>query len=204
VPRLTRAESQARTRAQLLTTARELFLRDGYLPTSLDRVAETAGFSKGAVYSNFQGKDELCVAVLDQIRAERASEIIELLRAPTVDERMRRFEEWAEQVIGDPQWTTLELEFAVHAAREPRLREELGGRISLMGAAVEAMIKTAADNDGASPVLPEDELGIALLAMGVGLGFFRSFAPMISVRALVDSVRIMAGLGPAATEAERR
>src|ERR1700742_3268755 len=119
VTRLTRAESQARTRTQLLRTARELFLRDGYLATSLDKVAEDAGFSKGAVYSNFRRKDELCLAVLDEIRAERAAEIAGLLAAPDADERLRRFEEWAERVIGDPQWTALEFEFAVQARRDP-------------------------------------------------------------------------------------
>ncbi len=116
---MTRAESQARTRTQLLRTARELFLRDGYLATSLDKVADAAGFSKGAVYSNFRNKDELCLAVLDELRAERVAEITGLLGAPTTDERLRRFEAWAERVIGDPQWTTLEFEFAVQARRDP-------------------------------------------------------------------------------------
>ena len=54
--RLTRPESQARTRAELIATARDLFLSDGYAGTSLERVAEAAGYSKGAVYSNFASK----------------------------------------------------------------------------------------------------------------------------------------------------
>jgi AcrR family transcriptional regulator len=40
-----------------------LFLRDGYAATSLEKVADEAGYSKGAVYSNFWNKDELCLAV---------------------------------------------------------------------------------------------------------------------------------------------
>ena len=44
MPRLSRAASQARTRAQLIETARELFLRDGYFATSLDKVADAAGY----------------------------------------------------------------------------------------------------------------------------------------------------------------
>ena len=65
--RKTRAESQAETRAQLLKTARQLFFDDGYHPTSLEKVADAAGYSKGAVYSNFRNKDELCLTVLDRI-----------------------------------------------------------------------------------------------------------------------------------------
>ena len=196
MPRLTRAESQARTRAQLLTTARELFLRDGYQPTSLDKVAEAAGFSKGAVYSNFRGKDELCMAVLDEIRAEHAMEIVEVLRAPNTEERLRRFEVWAERVIGDPQWTTLELEFGVHAGRDPQLREELARRISAFSSTAGAAVTSVADSDGITPAIPAEELGVALLAMGVGvgLGLFRSIAPETPVRALVDTVRVLAGL----------
>jgi AcrR family transcriptional regulator len=194
MPRLTRAETQARTRAQLLATARELFLRDGYLPTSLDKVAEAAGFSKGAVYSNFRNKDELCMAVLDEIRTERAAEIVELLRASSMGERLRRFEKWAEQVIGDPQWTTLELEFGVRAARDPKLRAELAGRISLLRVASEAAVQLVADAEHTAPPMPAAELGIALLAMGVGLGLFRSFAPDTPVTALADTIRVMAGL----------
>ncbi|MGH9005463.1 MAG: TetR family transcriptional regulator, partial [Acidimicrobiia bacterium] len=63
--RLTRQESQARTRALVLETATAEFLARGYAGTSLERVAETAGFSKGAVYAHFAGKEDLCLAVLE-------------------------------------------------------------------------------------------------------------------------------------------
>ena len=190
--RLTRAESQARTRAQLLTTARELFLRDGYGATSLDKVADAAGFSKGAVYSNFRNKDELCLAVLDEIRTERAAEITGLLQAPTTDERLSRFEEWAERVIGDPQWTALEFEFAVQARRDPALRRELTDRLGAVGQVVEsAVARVAADG---TPPMATNEAAVALLCLGVGLGLFRSIDPGMPVSALVNTVRVLAGL----------
>jgi AcrR family transcriptional regulator len=193
VTRLTRAESQARTRAQLLRTARELFLRDGYLATSLDKVAEEAGFSKGAVYSNFRRKDQLCLAVLDEIRAERAAEVAGLLAAPDTEERLRRFEEWAERVIGDPQWTALEFEFAVQARRDPALREELANRLTAVGEVVESAVANVADGR-ATPPMRTDEAATALLCLGVGLGLFRSIAPAMPVKALVNTVRVLAGL----------
>jgi AcrR family transcriptional regulator len=196
VTRLTRVESQARTRAQLLQTARELFLRDGYLATSLDKVADAAGFSKGAVYSNFRNKDELCLAVLDEIRAERAGEIAGLLRAPPTEERLRRFEEWAERVIGDPQWTTLEFEFAVQARRDDRLRQEMADRLTAVGQVVESAVASVA-TDGDAPPMATGEAAVALLCLGVGLGLFRSIDPGMPVGALVNTVRVLAGLPPA-------
>lgn len=86
---MSRAERQARTREQLLATARALFLRDGYFATSLERVADAAGYSKGAVYSNFAGKDELCRAVLDEIHTEQGAQIIAAITAgPTLEDRL--------------------------------------------------------------------------------------------------------------------
>jgi AcrR family transcriptional regulator len=192
VTRLTRAESQARTRAQLLTTARVLFLRDGYLATSLDEVADAAGFSKGAVYSNFRNKDELCLAVLDEIRAERAAEITGLLGASTTEERLRRFGEWAERVIGDPQWTALEFEFAVQARRDPALRQELANRLTAVEQVVKSAVTTLA-GDGTPPMVM-NEAATALLCLGVGLGLFRSIDPGMPVDVLVNTVRVLTGL----------
>src|SRR5258708_32976215 len=107
--RLTRTESQARTRDKLLATAKTCFLRDGYAATSLDGIADAAGYSKGAVYSNFKNKDELCLAVLDKIRAERAAQLVaSVADKRTLEERIRGFEGWAERHIGDRACTSLE------------------------------------------------------------------------------------------------
>jgi AcrR family transcriptional regulator len=62
--RLTREESKARTRQELLRAASRLFLRNGFVATSLADIAEEAGLTKGAVYSNFESKEELFLALL--------------------------------------------------------------------------------------------------------------------------------------------
>src|SRR5687768_14502723 len=64
--RLTREESKARTRQELLRAASRLFLRNGFVATSLADIAEEAGLTKGAVYSNFESKEDLFVAVLQE------------------------------------------------------------------------------------------------------------------------------------------
>src|SRR4029450_2260196 len=63
--RLTRTERQGQTRSQLLDAALRVFLRQGFHGASLDEIAEEAGYTTGAVYSNFKGKDDLFLAVLD-------------------------------------------------------------------------------------------------------------------------------------------
>src|SRR5687767_15759101 len=62
--RLTREESKARTRADLLRAASRLFVRNGFVATSLADIAEEAGLTKGAVYSNFESKEDLFLALL--------------------------------------------------------------------------------------------------------------------------------------------
>ena len=124
--RMTRAESQAQTRSLLVATAKQMFFTDGYHPTSLEKVADAAGYSKGAVYSNFRNKDELCVAVLDEMRADRFTEVLDVVAKP---DRFEALRDWAETVIGDPGWTPLEAEFAVHARRDEHLRTELAARL---------------------------------------------------------------------------
>jgi AcrR family transcriptional regulator len=64
--RLTRAERREQIRADLVASARQVFLRRGFHQASLEEIALEAGWSKGAVFSNFAGKDELFLAVLEE------------------------------------------------------------------------------------------------------------------------------------------
>jgi AcrR family transcriptional regulator len=62
--RLTRAQQQDRTRATVLAAARAEFAAHGYGEARVDRIAERAELTRGAVYSNFPGKRALYLAVL--------------------------------------------------------------------------------------------------------------------------------------------
>lgn len=188
--RKTRAETQAETRAQLVKTARQMFFEDGYYPTSLEKVADAAGYSKGAVYSNFRNKDELCTTVLDEVRAQRIGEVVEMMAQPDTPARIEALRDWAERVIGDPGWTTLEVEFAVHARRNAELRSELAGRVD----AILQMLATAAESaENADLKMPGRETATAMLALGIGLGLLRSIDPAIPVNGLIDTLRLVSG-----------
>src|ERR1700730_5330771 len=80
VERLTPTRRRELTRRNLLEAAAVVFAREGFHGASLDEVAATAGFTKGAVYSNFKSKDDLFLALLDD-RIERqfavASEVLD-------------------------------------------------------------------------------------------------------------------------------
>jgi AcrR family transcriptional regulator len=79
--RLTREQSRARTRERLLASAAAVFAREGYGGASVDRIAEEAGYSKGAMYSNFASKDELFFAMFDHYALGEANELCRRLDA---------------------------------------------------------------------------------------------------------------------------
>ncbi|MBL1074979.1 TetR/AcrR family transcriptional regulator [Nocardia sp. 2] len=194
--RLTRSESQARTRADLLATARDMFLADGYAKTSLERVAEEAGYSKGAVYSNFKTKSELCLEVLDLIHETKFGEITEAVGSSgSLDERMERFQGWAERTLGDVGWTLLEFEFAIVARDDPALQAALVSNLSMMRGTVAAQLQTVAGSMGITLPMPPEDAATTLLGLGLGLGIQRAVDPSVSARLITDAVRSMMLLG---------
>ena len=70
--RLTRQESKEVTRVRLIEAAEQLFIRKGFDDTSVDEISETAGYSRGAFYSNFDDKDQVFLAVIDPRRCPRS------------------------------------------------------------------------------------------------------------------------------------
>ena len=62
--RLTQAEAKERTRQQLLAAAARVFAQKGFAGASLEEIAEAAGYSTGAVYYNFAGKEELFLELI--------------------------------------------------------------------------------------------------------------------------------------------
>ncbi|WP_308257567.1 TetR/AcrR family transcriptional regulator [Pseudonocardia lacus] len=62
--RSTQADRRARSRAALLEAAARGLSRFGYANLALERVAAAAGYSRGALYHQFAGKEELALAVV--------------------------------------------------------------------------------------------------------------------------------------------
>ncbi len=192
--RLSRAESQAQTRTRLVATARAMFLREGYSSTSLERVAEEAGYSKGAVYSNFAGKDDLCLAVLDSIQREVADAVLTSLDgAATFEDALHVFDRWAEARLGDPEWSALEAEFAARARRHPEVRRALLARDQALHGIIAGALEGTCDKHGLTPLIPVSEVAAALLSLGIGLGLQRSINPALPVRVLSDVARALVG-----------
>jgi AcrR family transcriptional regulator len=124
---LTPERRRAITRQTLIDAAAMVFARDGFHSASLDEVAKTAGFTKGAVYSNFKSKEDLFLAVLDD-RVERQFVIItEALDTSSHDreEQLPRLAGAIHSQMWDDNWSMLFLEFVLYASRNDKARTKL-------------------------------------------------------------------------------
>jgi len=177
--RLTRAEKSAQTRAQLIASARQLFLRRGFHAASLELVAEEAGFTIGAVYSRFGSKADLFLAILDE-HIDRM--VAEVAQVAGVDQPLGAH---AELLAGrrmdllerEREWFPLVLEFWSHAARHERLRGEFAARHERLVGAYAGLIEADYARLGLPLPLAPEVLARAVVAMGNGVALERLADP---------------------------
>src|SRR5438477_9660276 len=124
VQRMLRRERKERTKGDLVEAARVVFLRHGLHGASLDEIAEEAGYTKGAVYSNFEGKDALFLAAFEEHFRRRAEMYAEVVfdREDIEDSYRVVARAWRDANEADPEWARLLTEFLVHASRDEELR----------------------------------------------------------------------------------
>jgi AcrR family transcriptional regulator len=180
--RETRVEKQTRTRAELIATAATVFARRGYKGASVEEIAEEAGYSHGAVYSNFEGKADLFLAVFEDYMAERVRELAEsqaeLAEGAPLEARARALaDQWMDRLSRDPEFVPLHLEFIAHAGRDPELARRFGDRSAAMREAVSRYISSYEEEASAQLPLPADDLALVLRALGIGLAIESLVSP---------------------------
>lgn len=131
---VTRKEKQARTRAKLMRSASKLFCRRGLEQASVEEIAQDAGYTKGAFYSNFKSKEELFLAMLDEKFGEEIERIEAGLGTDETPEEAARHagEDLIRFMRSDPEWERLYLEFVAYAGRNDEFRQELLTRCRAM------------------------------------------------------------------------
>lgn len=177
-PSRRKREKKEEVRARLVAAAAGVFADRGYEGASLERVAETAGFSKGAVYSNFASKDELFFELVaaridERIEAVRASS--EKMTAKSGDGGAGAAARAAGRVLrevgeADPEWQLLFLEFWLRCARNDELRAKLAERRREMRGRIADLIEAKAETAGAR-VLRSEAMDLATTALALSNGF---------------------------------
>src|SRR5436305_3603313 len=171
-PRVSRAERKQRTRAELIAAAATVFLREGFHQASLDAIAEEAGYTKGAVYSNFESKDELFLAVLAGRYTERIGNYAEAaLDQPRLEDSYRAVARFMfEQDRRDPRWAPLLLEFWAHASRREDLRRAAVETRERFIEAIAGLVERLVERHGARLRLPAKEVARASGGFMRGVG----------------------------------
>jgi AcrR family transcriptional regulator len=166
---LTRAEQQSRTRAALVASARRVFGRDGFNGANLATIAREAGLTKGAVYSNFDHKADLFLAVLDDDLADYQPElwdpVAKFASVPSLEGQSVRLpgldvEERAALGFG-----LATLEFAASAARNQELSDAFSERLGRLLAGFEEIARRGRRDDDPLSV---EQLGTMLMAFDQG------------------------------------
>jgi AcrR family transcriptional regulator len=169
--RLTRSERQAETRTALLAASARVFARRGYDAASVAEIAEEAGYSHGAVYSNFEGKEDLFLALYEEWVAKRVAEIEATFSGEETLAGGARaaVDDWLGRLASDPEAFLLRLEFTVRAARDPKLGRKLGTRVGAVPLAIRRLIEEGAEAEGVELPVAAEDLALALQAVSLGL-----------------------------------
>jgi AcrR family transcriptional regulator len=175
----TRPERQARTRTELIDAAGRLFASQGFHATSVDAVAAEAGYTKGAVYSNFESKEDLFFATYERRLEERRRQFEAILEAaPTASEGLAEAARTAAaRAEGGDGWLAVFFEFWAHVLRHPDLLSRFAKLHKRIVDPLEAGLIRLAQERGQE--LPEDprKLATARYAMELGLQLERLTQP---------------------------
>jgi AcrR family transcriptional regulator len=210
--RMTQAERREETREQVLAAAARMFAARGFHATSLDAIAEEAGFSRGAVYYNFADKEELFLELLDRRCAERAQDLRAVFAdtpeddvAATSRQAQLAAQHALDAMTGDPEWRALYLEFLAHAARDSAFRRRFSKRSDEMRGALEEVVVQRTGPVAEALDMEPEQLAVVIDALGTGLWAHhmlhgsRAVPPDLFSKALaliVDGIAARAGVAP--------
>jgi AcrR family transcriptional regulator len=174
-PERIRRRPRSETRRDLLDAAGRVFARQGLHGASVEAVAEEAGFSRGALYSNFKSKEDLFLALWEERIERRRRELREVMQragdpaaglAPASANIMQTLDR-------ERDWFLLYFEFVLHAARDP----EFAGRFERVReqglAQLAAGIAAGLEQAGLDSSLDPADLALALKALSYGLALER-------------------------------
>jgi AcrR family transcriptional regulator len=125
VEKLTPERRRELTRTTLLDAAADVFARRGFHAASLEEIAETAGFTRGAIYKNFENKEELFFAVIERRIEGQLQTFSDSFRqdGASAMDATKLAAVWNGFLAGDPEWMALDLEFRLYAMRNPEARQ---------------------------------------------------------------------------------
>lgn len=169
--RMTREQSKANTRERLLAAARSAFASSGFHGASVDEIASRAGFSTGALYSNFDGKEDLFLVLMEREIDEHSREIAEAVRVrESVAERATGgARQWMTMIEREPELLLLFMEFWAYGVRDPQVRPKVAARFAQVRRMLTKLIEDGVREFELELEIPAEQLAVAIDALADGI-----------------------------------
>ncbi|SDR61798.1 transcriptional regulator, TetR family [Rhizobiales bacterium GAS113] len=201
MPRLNREESQARTRQLLIEAARDEIVKKGFAAASVRDIADAAGFSQGAFYSNFPDKEAILLELVRSHQAEERAKIEAALGNATGDaaKAMAGIERWAATFNADPGFAVLAIELQLQALRSPSFAQGYDDLNRKHRRALGGLISRLFELLGKKVLGDPAELATGFIALGRGMALQpRDGEASRSGRIIVTFLKALIGSAPAA------
>ena len=169
--RMTREQSRANTRERLLRAARSVFARNGFHGASVEEIASEAGFSTGALYSNFTGKEDLFLVLMEREIDEYAREISDAVRTrASMSERATGgARQWMTMIEREPDVLLLFMEFWAYGVRDAQVRPKVAAQFAQMRQLLTKLIADGVREFDLELDIPAEQLAVAIDALADGI-----------------------------------
>jgi AcrR family transcriptional regulator len=197
---LTQERRRQLTRDHLLAAAAQVFAERGFHGATLDEVARVAGFSKGAVYSNFESKDDLFLALFKAGYEHEMARLVATLEASDVPpaDRLSDFVSLIQDESHEaPTSPLLQMEFWLYAARNAEARARLATIDDEAVAASANLLRNLREEEGLEPLEDPERVARVIEVLFRGISLLRIMQPeVVDDRLLKVAIEFVArGLG---------
>ena len=159
-----RQERQQKTRQELIDAATRLFATRGFGDASIDEIAAAAGYTSGAIYANFEGKEDLFLSAFEEQIARHVREVMQAVSDAGADDAARTAagaQQWIDFLDRSPELFLLFIEYWAYAVRDPDRRAAFAGRFAAFRETTARLLGL----DTADPLVP----AVNALVYGIAL-----------------------------------
>lgn len=151
----------------------ELFAAKGYEGTAVEELAEHAGYSRGAFYSNYANKEELMKAIIAEGFDSDIENLQRLESVHGVEELSGAYQALAEAFYGNPENILWMLEFQLSAVRYPELRNAYATQHRKLREGIRHLLISHLEREGHENADAYAEYADLFLVLLPGLGLLR-------------------------------
>ncbi len=177
--RLNREQSREQTRDRLLKAAHAVFTKKGFAVASVEDIAATAGYTRGAFYSNFSGKTDLFFELMRQESGAIDLEFRRILESTANNAELEeKIVTYYSTLYRDDMCNLLWMEAKIVAVRDAKFRTKLNIFLTERRNQIAQFVETFSALTNTTPAAPPDEIAIGLMALCEGVSFAHRCDPL--------------------------